>query len=262
MLIKIKMANFICKRCLYCVKQKCTLRLHLARINPCSVAENGQDIPPAVLLEELGDVRQRKRTFQCQYCNDGFASLASLSRHRKDCKQKKTPEYRIEKKLDTLINMLQSPTTNDVESIPTNSTELVAYGKEDVSYLSSEFLSDCVVDLKNEGIPNIIEKVHFNDEHPENKNIRMVSFKQNVAESYDGVKWKRMSACSLIQNIIMEGRKIAFSNFNDKYDDYSEEQQTLIQQNFNELSDEMHKERSRIRRQLTLKITALFRKNI
>jgi hypothetical protein len=106
------MPDYTCKRCLYCVKQKGTMRLHLARVNKCEVADNGQDIPTNVLLEELGDIRQRKRTFTCQFCDEGFAHLPGLSRHRKECVKRDIRTEQMINKLDIIIKLLSIPKTH------------------------------------------------------------------------------------------------------------------------------------------------------
>lgn len=256
------MPEYICKRCNYCAKQKCAIRVHLTRSKPCEVSDNGQDISPETLLQELGDIRQRKREVFCDLCGEGFASQPSMSRHRKSCKQPLT----IEKKLDDMWKYLCKTqpinNTNSNNTINSNNQiniNIVAHGKEDISYLTKDFLTHCVKDITAEGIPKLIEQVHFNDQVPENQNIRIVSNKQNLMKTFNGEKWNMISKNTALDNMIIKGRNIAFKHYNNN--DFTDIEMEYIQRNFQYLTDELKKQRSELRSKIRNHIYSFFTNN-
>jgi len=58
------------------------------------------------------------------------------------------------------------------------------YGKEDTSYITKEMYKEI---LKNpfSSLSKLINEIHFNDEHPENKNMQIPNKKQPFVEFYD-----------------------------------------------------------------------------
>lgn len=258
------MPEYTCKRCHYCTKQKCAIRVHLTRSNPCKVSENaGQDISCETLLQELGDIRQRKREVICDQCGEGFASQPSMSRHRKNCKQSNTTE----KKLDDVWKYLCKNNASNVSSVSNSNNvinsnnqiniNIVAHGKEDISYLTKEFLTYCVKDITAEGIPKLIEQVHFNDQVPQNRNIGVLSNKQNLMKTFNGDKWNAISKNTALDNMIIKGRNIAFKHYNNN--EFTDIEMQYIQNNFQYLADELNKQRSSLRSKIRNHIYSFFR---
>ena len=75
---------------------------------------------------------------------------------------------------------------NNSGNIETNIT-INNYGKENLEMLSKKFLTN-MVQYPYTAIPKMIKKIHFNDNYPENKNIRMLNKKdsriQTLKEGY------------------------------------------------------------------------------
>ena len=69
-----------------------------------------------------------------------------------------------------------------------NVVKLIAYGKEDLSYISD----DNYKFLFNKGynsVPHFIEYIHFNKNKPENQNIYISNMTNKYVLIYDGEKW-------------------------------------------------------------------------
>ena len=70
-----------------------------------------------------------------------------------------------------------------------NTIQINGFGKEDISYLTdSDKVNIC--ETIYESVVRCIEAIHFNDKHPENKNIRMRSHKRGEIEKFDHNKQK------------------------------------------------------------------------
>lgn len=125
---------------------------------------------------------------QCQYCNRGFTSRQNKSKHIKVCKIKEVQTL-IEE--HTNINNIQNIQNNQNQNIIINkyygggyrdrydsdlsddekyaTIERSDFGKEKIDYISNDDIKDLSLHLN---IKELIDKIHFNEEHPENHNIR------------------------------------------------------------------------------------------
>jgi len=154
----------------------------------------------------------------CIYCNKLFNTRQSKYQHQnRHCKHKPSADLHIqqEKRIDELTtqvhsllqvimdtssdtkpkhitnhnnNITNNNLTNNITN--TNNTQLQInnqinnYGNEDTSYITKEKYKEI---LKNPftSLSKLINEVHFNDEHPENKNMRIPNKKQPFVEFYD-----------------------------------------------------------------------------
>jgi hypothetical protein len=248
------MPTHTCKRCLFCAKQKCTLRIHLSRKNVCEVnaEKGGQDIPQATLLEELGEIRQRNPEHMCDLCGNGFASKPGLCRHRKQCSSRSQFDT-LNRKVDTLIKIV---TKSEDKKAAIN---LVPYGEEDTSFLTKEFLTMCVRDLKGDGILKIIQEIYFNKDYPQYHNVRASSIKQQLLEVYDGVTWNAIPTLWVMDNLIKKARSLAFGIFN-TMTNLTDDEQMAFQESFNELGEDFMKRSSSIKSRIHKVLFSFFAK--
>lgn len=234
----------ICKRCLYTTDVKSNLRSHLSRSNECNVNENGgQDIDRGTLLSDLGTVVTRSKDHQCPFCKNKYSCAPSLYRHKKTCKAKHSnvQNDQIQSSLkdaiedvlkrfgvSSIASLIQTPSTQMVNNgnqtvnngNVTNNIQinLNAHGNEDISYLTHQFLTQCTKEAYFDGIPELIREVHLNPEHPENRNIRGKSIRQNTMETYNGKKWVRTAAVPVLDSLIQKGCKVFWKHYMDNLD--------------------------------------------
>ena len=67
-------------------------------------------------------------------------------------------------------------------------------------------------------IPKLIEKVHFNDAKPENKNIMLPNKKDNLVKVFQGDKWVYKDKKETITNLVDSKYLIIDDHFEDNND--------------------------------------------
>ena len=63
-----------------------------------------------------------------------------------------------------------------------------AFGNENWEYLENEILK--IMKSVNTCIPKLVKNIHFNPDHPENHNIRILNKKENRIQIFDGKDWE------------------------------------------------------------------------
>lgn len=99
-------------------------------------------------------------------------------------------------------------TTDSQNTVQTSTKiQLNNFGQETLEHITEEFLSNCMMnDLT--GAKQLIEKIHFCNEVPENKNVRMKSLKRKVVEVTENSKWIKRKAEEIIDEMIRKCFKI------------------------------------------------------
>jgi hypothetical protein len=136
--------------------------------------------------QEKGKDTVPEKTFHCSICGKNFSFKSSLSRHRKKC-------MLIDYETDIIADIspidsepspsnIHPPETNHTSSLINNSGVTVmniqnnvnirSLGKENPRWLTSSLLYQVLSDIPS-AIPRLMEYKHFNDDFPENKNIRI-----------------------------------------------------------------------------------------
>lgn len=103
------------------------------------------------------------------------------------------------------INNNYSDNSNNTElnnsgNIETNIT-INNYGQENLEMLSKKFLTS-MVQYPYSAIPKMIKKIHFNDNYPENKNIRMLNKKDGKIQTLKDGSWKYVDKNETIDELI------------------------------------------------------------
>ena len=164
-------------------------------------------------------LQQETDLFVCQYCFKTLKTRPIMLRHiRKTCKEKKKLEKmenvnskiiekqnkviesqsnkinKIEKKLEKSVKQINNTHNNNTNSNNTinntiNNIHINNYGEENLEMLTDEFKERCIK-RPFYAIIDIIRKIHFNDDYPENKNMRIVNKRDNKIQVLDDGKWK------------------------------------------------------------------------
>ena len=96
--------------------------------------------------------------------------------------ERKTLYKQIEKLLDKVGN------TTNIQSNIKNTITLNNYGQESLSHITNQ-LKTQLVKIPYVMIPKLIEAVHFNDSHPENKNIALTNSRDNKIKIFSDNRW-------------------------------------------------------------------------
>jgi hypothetical protein len=155
--------------------------------------------------------------YKCPHCEKTFSKSSNVNRHMKlYCKDKiKEKEDRVfkemvektileqSKNIENLIELVGNTTqnggnhgaNNNVNSNNSNSNNTINntininnFGSENLDMLTNKFMR-AMVDRPYTAIPKMIKKIHFNDNYPENKNIRMLNKKDNKLQIIENGEW-------------------------------------------------------------------------
>ena len=148
----------------------------------------------------------------CKYCHKQFTTKQAMYRHIKYTCNQNSDESIIElcrllnekdrrlmeqgnqikvlyDKIEKLSNKLQITNINNGIINNNVNIELLNYEQTDYSHLTENDYVTCIKDC-NYSVKSLIEKVHFNENKPENMNIYISSIKGKYAMVYKNNKWQ------------------------------------------------------------------------
>jgi len=150
---------------------------------------------------------KNKNFFNCKYCNKDYSRIDSLNRHiEKSCKEKKefdkienknnelhqiikSQTKKINKLLEKSVKQINNTQNNNSNNTINNTIHINNYGEENLEMLTDEFKERCIT-RPFYAVIDIIRKIHFNDDYPENKNMRLVNKRDNKIQVLTDGKWK------------------------------------------------------------------------
>jgi hypothetical protein len=142
-----------------------------------------------------------------------------MRRHEKKCKIKKEKEKKdlekdneikdlkemVEKLLvnsggNTNISNNNSNSNNNTNS--NNTININNYGEEDTKYITSDYVLNLLKFKPAKAIPELIKHTHFNDEYPENQNIKITNKKGPHIKIMKNNKWELQNKEETITDLI------------------------------------------------------------
>jgi hypothetical protein len=190
-------------------------------------------------------------------CGKWFLYSSGLSAHKKKCKthnnnnnesesvninienmQQKIEDFEKEREeMKAQIAMLLDKhagitTNNNRTNIDTqNNTiniHINAFGNENTDYLDDKAILQCI-DRVYKSIPAIIEKLHFNPQHPENHNIKITNKKLPYASVMgNNQRWKTVDRKDAIDKMVTNG----YYMLDEKYETNKDKFDPRKQKNF------------------------------
>ena len=253
------MSLFNCKCCNYITNRKYDFNKHLKTkkhaLNQKKMkpeTEKNDKIPSKILnfphlalisphFPSKNEDQENKGKFSCTYCDKIYSRLDNLNRHiLNSCKKKKefkkSQNENLElkeiiknqsKQITNIEKMLSGPnsTTNNTmnnnysHNTIHNTININNYGEENLDMLTDEFKRQCVT-RPYYALTKIIKKIHFNDEYPENKNIRLVNKRDNKLQILNDGKWNYRDKDEAI--------KYALDDSNEKLDKFYQEKSNQL----------------------------------
>ena len=151
------------------------------------------------------------KNFQCNFCNKLFTRKWHLSRHLNSCKMKNECELVILNKDEEIKKMKMEieelkknkGNTNITNNTVNNTININNYGDETINHLKSKDFANLLCGIYG-AVPKLIEKIHFDPEHPENQNIKYTNQKSPYLKIIKDSKWqlvnKKQELLDLIDN--------------------------------------------------------------
>ena len=197
-------------------------------------------------------------------CGKAYSTTQSLCRHKKSCTYTPTKSSEViidemqqrldnfEKERDELraqISLLldkQAGTTTNTNSNNTNienqnntiNININAFGSENTDYLDDQAILQCI-DRVYKSIPALLQKIHFDPQHPENHNIKITNKKLPYASVMGhNQRWKTMDRKDAIDKMVNNG----YYMLDEKYEVNKEKFDPRKQKNFEGFKDKFETE--------------------
>ena len=156
---------------------------------------------------EVKIIETKKLDFECDMCGRKLSSKGHLTRHiqnycpaskskkentiLKDLLEVQKQQFENEranlyKQIEKLLDKVGN--TTNIQSNIKNTINLNSYGSENMSHITDQLKTN-LVKIPYVMIPKLIEAVHFNDEHPENKNIALTNSRDNKIKVFSDNRW-------------------------------------------------------------------------
>ena len=151
----------------------------------------------------------KEKNMKCKYCGKQYKHKSSLSRHMKKCKdycesdeESSFDESDIEEKKEIKIINNYYNNINNINNFNYTQNIIVKdYGKEDISYITNEFLNK-MIKGPFASIQRTNNMIHFNKEHPENMNVKITNKKEPFVKVYKKNKWCVENKDKIIKGMI------------------------------------------------------------
>ena len=236
------MVEYLCHRCGYNTNRRSNIIQHLNRKKVCTpilgdisiedikkhykleIKNMNPNEPKMNKFEPKMNPNEPKMTpinyneYECIYCNKCYSTNSHMRRHEKTCKvkiekEKKDLEKNNEiKELKEMVEKLlleNKGNTNISDNSISNSNNTIHniininnYGEEDTKYITSDYILNLLKFKPAKAIPELIKHTHFNDEHPENQNIKITNKKGPHIKVRKNNKWELQNKEETITDLI------------------------------------------------------------
>jgi hypothetical protein len=150
---------------------------------------------------------------------------------------------------------LHDEITKLLEKVGNNNTnynqyniQLNAYGQENLSYLKKDLLTQ-LCKIPYAGVQRLISHIHFSEEHPENKNIKITNKKDKYAMQFNGKDWEYVPKKQMLEDMIDKG----FNILEDHFDSTAKEElDETKQKRFEKFAEEISEVDSEVRKNIAL----------
>ena len=137
----------------------------------------------------------------------------------------------LESKLKCFFRNLTKKTTNNSNIENQNNIEtqniivVNSFGNENIEHLTDQIICKLIQYSPFKCVPELIKKIHFDPEHPENHNIKLTNKKLNYAEIVKDNKWITTNKKKVIDDVIQNSYNILDNSYTDNKDSMSDKQQ-------------------------------------
>ncbi len=219
------MVEFSCEQCDYITKKRFNLERHTYLVhgsNENEVLTNVKNV--TVFTENVTlftenvtlfpkNVTLFKDNKKCERCGKTFSRSDYTKKHMETCKGPTIDSHTCEgcSKTFTHRNVIYKHKQICKKYIALEQRRSIRnFQEENTEYISYDFAKSCF-DMGVFGIPAMLDKIYFDDEHPENHNVKLKSLNQSLASVYSNEKWVAQSLPHTIDRIIHNSAGIIIS---------------------------------------------------
>ena len=236
-----------CPRCNYSSSLKSNIVRHL-KTKKC-VNNGGKYISKKKALEIIRGPNNKKNEndeteiiqqdkYICEVCSRTYTKNSNLYRHirtNSECKEKYLQQdetiknKQVIKKIingnsNTINNTNNNTNSHNNTAISANSnnnsnnnngnTTIIInnFGHENLDYVTSDMLK-AYVKIPYAGVKQVLNKIHFDEKHPENHNIKITNKKYPYVSVYSNGAWEMKRKKPVIEEIIDKGNNIIERQF-------------------------------------------------
>ncbi len=211
-------------------KLKCTFAREVVVVDTSDSRHSQQRISDTVdqLIDELKhDIDSQKMVFQKEREEQKLA----FDKERQEMKLafEETMKEQINKILEKHAGTTNN-TTNNTSNIESQNINIIikAFGNENTDYIDDKAILACIGRVYK-SIPSLLEKIHFDPNHPENHNIKITNKKLPYASIMgDNRKWKTVDRKDAIEKMVLN----SYNMLDDKYTENKEKFSTQKKENF------------------------------
>ena len=203
--------TYECPRCKYKTSIKCNMMSHLTRKTPC--LDQYSNLSRADIIKTL----QLEKEYRCPDCSKSYSHPSNLCRHRKVHENDVARQTISVNTVDSHdVTTTNSNNNNSHNTITNNFTiNILPFGREDISHVETndELLKECVRNIAT-GIPDIVDAIYFNDDKPENQNVRIGRSKHPAemlvykADANGIPSWQAAERSGVLQKLVDQGARI------------------------------------------------------
>ena len=245
------MTIHVCDLCNYTTKYKSDFTKHLKTKKHRNKSEDSckeiEELSPNIqnhpknIQKHPKNIQKHPVKFNCDYCDETFTNFSNKRRHELHrCKDnpkntlikkqefemnKMRKEFKREKKeLMKQIELLLDKIGNNYNTTINNNNNIQInnYGSEDLSHIT-DAMKTRLLRYPFGAIQQLIEKIHFNRDKPENTNIMITNKRDNKISVFENGKWVYRNKKSIIRGLIDNKYYILDDHYNDTpYEQLSE----------------------------------------
>jgi len=194
--------------------------------------------------------KEKINKFKCTTCNKGFTRRFNMLRHKETCSfdnemneqtalivhklnkgmytqsqvdtLMQNVENEFNKKViiqDTVINELRKQVgllmQNQGANITYNTNIMLnAFGNENTSYIDPQFINQLIQKGPINSISKLLKHLHFNPEHTENHNIKIMDNSSRYAKVFNGCGWENTNKRKTIDNMTVKAYSLINKHYN------------------------------------------------
>lgn len=151
---------------------------------------------------------------ECNLCHETFLKRYSLARHKKQCTQPSSNQVNVPISTPSQNQVINNNTTHNITNNVTNTTNNInngtinnihlhinSFGQEKLEHITREFANRCFL-MGGYGVQPMLDKIYFDNDCPENHNVKLKSLKNKLVEVFREEQWIPAGMFEIIENML------------------------------------------------------------